>query len=633
MTVSMLLTACGSAPAAPQVPAVLETPEGIREPSVTPQPKVMIVCTTQEPGSLYTLGGDVSSAEHAVLDAIYHWGIDRRSYKYWPNGIKDVPTLQGGDAMLTEVDVKVGDHVYDVAKDEVVAVSAGSRITLHQQDGSEVTVDFAVTSSAKTVQMSVTWVLQDGLTWEDGQPVTTDDILFAWNVATSPDTPGDKSIFERTASYTAQDSKTWTWVGVPGYFSQTYFLDALVIPLPKHVYGEDGSRPLSPADMLQDEAINHHPLAFGPFKVVEWVIGDHLTLQRNPTYNRAGEGLPKLDSLIFRFVPGVKQLVADLATGTCQLGMQGALFEEELLSLRQFQAQKLLNVQLISGTFLEMLEFNAMPAQGYTGFAGRARNADGTPVFANPDIRKAIAFCLDRRVVVDQIVNGAAIVQNSFVTDNHPLHADNSDLTMYTFDPVKGRDLLARNGWVDSDRDGILDNSRGLKFSIVYSARDNPLHQRLTEIIRQQLMQNCGIEVQSALYGLEYLNPGPKGILFGRSYDIAESTLNMGSEPACDRFISQNIPGDANWSLPNISGFSNPDFDAACTSALAAADNADKAIQHTTAQQIFTEFLPSLPLFARAKMLVTRPEVQGIVLDPTAGSELWNVENFDLVEP
>jgi peptide/nickel transport system substrate-binding protein len=40
--------------------------------------------------------------------------------------------------------------------------------------------------------------------------------------------------------------------------------------------------------------------------------------------------------------------------------------------------------------------------------------------------------------------------------------------------------------------------------------------------------------------------------------------------------------------------------------------------------------VPSIIYFARAKILVTRPEVVGVIMDPTANSELWNVENFDL---
>ncbi len=64
--------------------------------------------------------------------------------------------------------------------------------------------------------------------------------------------------------------------------------------------------------------------------------------------------------------------------------------------------------------------------------------------------------------------------------------------------------------------------------------------------------------------------------------------------------------------------------------AVAAKNETVKAQKHAEAMKIFTENMPSLPLFARAKILVTRAGVDGAVMDATANSELWNVENFDL---
>ena len=61
--------------------------------------------------------------------------------------------------------------------------------------------------------------------------------------------------------------------------------------------------------------------------------------------------------------------------------------------------------------------------------------------------------------------------------------------------------------------------------------------------------------------------------------------------------------------------------------------NADEQkVQYGLALQIFADNLPALPLFSRGKILVTGPNVTGVIMDPTASSELWNVENFDLVQ-
>ena len=195
------------------------------------EPKIMVVCMAQEPTSLYTYEGS-ALVKTAVLEAVYDFGVDSRTYEYQPVGITAVPSFDAGDAVQTEVSVTIGDKVYDAVTDEVVTVAPTSTVTLNQLEGDPILVDFAVTPEAKTVQLAVTWTFVDGLTWEDGTPVTTKDILFSWDVWNSPDTPTSKYTPERSASYVAVDDKSWTWTGLPGYTSGTYFLDAIVNPPP-----------------------------------------------------------------------------------------------------------------------------------------------------------------------------------------------------------------------------------------------------------------------------------------------------------------------------------------------------------------------------------------------------------------
>jgi peptide/nickel transport system substrate-binding protein len=484
---------------------------------------------------------------------------------------------------------------------------------------------------ATAIQLTVSWTLVDGITWEDGEPVTTDDILFAWEVASSPDSPNVKYTIERTASYTAQDDKTWTWVSLPGYSTGTYFLDALVNPLPKHVYGEGGSNPLSPAEMLEDESVNRDPLAFGPFKVDEWVAGDSITLSKNDTYYRASEGLPKLDTLIYRFIGDTNALIAQLASGECDMGTQDAAFEGSLPLIRQFESQGIMVPQVVAGTVFEHLDFNALPVDTYTGFAGTVTNDDGTPIFASKEIRQAFAYCIDRQAISDQAAPGA-VVQHTYTASDHPLYAGDDNVTIYEFDPAKGLELLANNGWTDSDGDGVLDKN-GQPFHIIHGTRTNPLREKVTQIVQAQLKENCQIETEISLQGSEFFADGPDGPVFGRQYDVGEFAWLTGVEPPCDLYITAQIPNEENgWGSSNDNGFSNEAYDTACNAALQTLDKDEKAAQHAVAQQIFTEELPSLPLFARAKILVTRPNVAGVIMDPTANSELWNVENFEITQ-
>lgn len=629
---SMALAACG-APAAPEEgPAATEAAPEATE-AAPAEPKVMVACLAQEPSTLY-LYSESALVKSFVLDAIYDGyagplgGYDARTYDY-QSVYYNLSTFDD-TAEQNTIEVGVGDVVYDPAQDAAVPLEAGMTISMNQAEGDPVEVTVEEGQKYPIVQIVTVFTLADGMTWEDGTPVTTADVQFSYDVGASPDTPSVKYFYTtQTQKIEIVDDSTYKYYFMPGYTSGTYFVDGMIHPLPAHVYGEGGSNPLTPAEMLADESVNRAPLAFGPFKMVEWVAGDHLTVEKNPTYWRAGEGLPKLDTLIYRFIPDTNQLIAQLASGECDFGTQDAAFEGSLPLIRQFEAEGLMVPQVVAGTVFEHLDFNTKPVESYTGAAATLKASDGSLLFQNVDFRHAIAYCIDRQAVVDAATNGAAVVQHTYTASDHPLYAGDDNITVYEFDPEKGKELLAGLGWTDSDGDGILD-SGGQKLSFIHSTRVNPLREKVTQIVQAQLKDNCGIETKIETYGSEYFGDGPDGLVFGRQYDLGEFAWLTGVEPPCTLYISSQVPSaELGWGNSNNTGFENAEFDAACNAATQALDEATKAAEHAKAQAVFTEYLPSLPLFARAKILVTRPNVVGVLMDPTANSEFWNVENFD----
>jgi peptide/nickel transport system substrate-binding protein len=632
---SMVLAAC--APATGEQPA--EEPAATQPPAEEQpaEPKVMVACLAQEPSTLYVYS-ESALVKSFVLDAIYDGyagplgGYDSRTYDYQPV-YYNLSTFDD-TAQKNTIQVGVGDKVYDPATDTAVVLEAGMTISLNQAEGDPIEVTVEEGQTYPVVQIVTTHTLVDGMTWEDGTPVTTKDVMFSWEVGASPDTPTSKYTYETsTQKVEVVDDKTYMYYFMPGYTSGTYFADGMIHPLPSHVYGEGGSRPLTPAEMLNDEEVNRKPLAFGPFKIVEWVAGDHITVEKNPTYWRASEGLPKLDTLIYRFIPDTNQLIAQLASGECDFGTQDAAFEGSLPLIRQFEAEGLMVPQVVAGTVFEHLDFNITPVESYRGAAATLLASDGERLFAKKEFRQAIAHCLDRQAVVDGATNGAAVVQHTYTASDHPLYAGDANVTLYEFDPEKGKTMLADLGWTDTDGDGILDNGSGQKLAFIHSTRTNPLREKVTQIVQAQLKDNCGIETTIELYGGEYFADGPDGLVFGRQYDMGEFAWLTGVEPPCTLYISSQLPSaELGWGNANNVGFLNEEFDAACNAAVQALDDATKAAKHAEAQAIFTEHLPSLPLFARAKILVTRPNVVGVIMDPTANSEFWNVENFDFSE-
>lgn len=601
----------------PAAPTAAPTPEPAA-------PKRLVICVLQEPESLNPFVSALPVTQ-AVNQALFDGLIDSRLYQYQPVAFVKLPTLADGDAALAAVEVGLGDRVFDAATNQAVTIGPGSRLLLFQPGGEAVEADFSVISTTTAVQQTAQWTQVENMTWEDGAPVTSADALLAFAVASSPAAPVQPDFARFAAAYEALDDRTVRWTGLPGYASPTYYLHHAGF-LPQHAYAN-----LSPADVLADARANRDPLAYGPFKLDEWVAGDHLTLSRNPSYWRAVDGLPHLDELVIRFVPDTDQILAQVASGRCDLAPQDSAYADQFPLIRQLEAEGLLESQMVADTVFDQLAFNALPAESYTGFAAQPLAADGGPAFSDPRVRRGLAHCLDRAALVAQGLGGAGLVPQTYAPPDHPLYAGDENVPIYNFDPVQGRALLAEAGWTDTNSDGVLDNGAGQDFRFVLSARSSARRQVVMPLIQDQLRNNCQVEASVELYGSEYTNPGPDGVVLGRRFDASQLTFRSGAEPPCSLYTSTSIPNDANgWEVFNIAGFSNPDFDAACLAAYEAADPAEKAARHAEAQRLWAEALPAIVLYTPARLLLSRPGVANVLPDPTANSDLWNVENFDL---
>jgi peptide/nickel transport system substrate-binding protein len=144
----------------------------------------------------------------------------------------------------------------------------------------------------------------------------------------------------------------------------------------------------------------------------------------------------------------------------------------------------------------------------------------------------------------------------------------------------------------------------------------------------------------------EWFADGPDGKLFGRRYDLGQFAWLTGVEPACDLYITTNIPGpegeinpytDApynfGWGGQNETGWSSPEYDVVCNTAIQSLPGqAAYDENHLEAQRIFAEELPVAPLYLRLKLAATRPDMCNFIMDPTANSEMWNIEEFNYGE-
>ncbi|MCK4451641.1 MAG: peptide ABC transporter substrate-binding protein [Anaerolineae bacterium] len=625
---TLLLTGCApqfvtvTVTTPPETVVVTATPSPSPISTLLPsEPKVLTICLAGEPDTLYLYGGSRLAATRHVMEALYDGPIDYLNYAYQPVILQKVPSIADGDAVTRTVRVREGDRVVD-AEGGALELVEGMRVRPAGCHADECAVEFEG-EPLWMERMEVTFVLREDVTWADGEPLTADDSAFAFHVASDPATPSSHYLIARTASYRFLDRWRVKWVGLPGFISPTYFLNFFA-PLPRHQL-EDRS----PAELLQADETRRRPLGWGPFVVEEWVAGDHITLSPNPHYFRAAEGLPYLDQVVFKFASGESDMIARILSGECDVSTQDAGFRPFMPLLVQAEQHGLLEVISATSNGWEHIDFGIAPVSDY-------RQAD---LFGDVRVRQAIVQCIDRQAIVDEVTYGHSVVPDSYLPPVHPLYAGDR-LVHWDYDPAAGRVLLEEVGWLDESGDGVREAHSvrsvraGTPFEITLLIPSDSTVTQQTARIAKANLADCGIRVHvEVLFQWEFFADGPDGPLFGRQFDLAETTWWFDVIPSCGHYMSSEIPDKGRWYGDNPAGYSNPDYDAVCQAALQALPGTQQYEEyHKQAQVIFSEELPAIPLFMWLRVALARPGVLNFTLDSTAQSELWNIEMLDLQE-
>ncbi len=662
MGASFALTACSPAPPIPTIETIVETVvvteivageqvEVIQVVTPTPEPegpRTLVICQGQEPDTLYPWAGTML-AKSQILEAISEgsWtGIDTNSFSFQGVILEKLPSLADGDATLSVVTVSEGDLVVDVNGD-VVTLDESAEIMLFPAGGGDPIVYEG--GEFELDQLSATFKLLPDLVWSDGTPLTATDSVYTFSLLADPDTPQSKFTLERTASYEAFDDLTVVWTGLPGFLDSEYYTNFWG-PSPEHVWGQ-----YTAAELIEAEESSRAPLGYGAYVIDEWSQGDSVTLTKNPNYFRADEGLPVFETVVYRFVgENSNTNIASILSGECDIVDQTSGLDDQSELLLELQATDQLEATFITGTVWEHIDFGIQPISYDDGYN---RGVDRPDFFSDVRTRQAFIMCMDRQSVVNTVLFGQSIVIDTYLPPQHPLY--NDQVKVYPFDPEAAGTLLDRVGWLDLDGDpttprvasGVDGVPNGTPLSVTYETTNSSLRQQITAILQQSLAQ-CGIEAEIQLYhAAEWFVDGPEGKLFGRRFDLGEFAWLTGIQPPCDLYLSSLVPGPegetwvsiqdgkertfgiSGWGGQNNPGFANLEFDLACSTALGSLPGQPEfSAAHLEAQAIFAEELPVAPLFLRLKLAATRPDMCNFVMDPTANSEFWNIEEFDYGE-
>ena len=303
---------------------------------------------------------------------------------------------------------------------------------------------------------------------------------------------------------------------------------------------------VSPASVQENGfEIAFTPVGTGPFKFVEWVRNDHITLEANPDY---WGGAPKVDKLIYRIVPESSVRLLKLEQGEVHI----------LADVNPDDYQRIKD-----NPDLVLLEQPGLTVNGIT------LPYEAEP-FTDVRVRQAVNYAVNKEEMNEFLYKNAAVTA---ATGMPPiLMGYPADLEPYPYDPEKAKELLAEAGYADGFSYKLLcyENPRGY----------NPVGIKMAVAIQEYLAE---VGVKLELETLEW------GAFLSTRRSADNQDMGMvgwsGDNGDPDNFLyemfsSETIP------VGNTSHYSNPEVDSLLATARTVTDPAERATLYEQASTI-----------------------------------------------
>lgn len=490
------------------------------------------------------------------------------------------------------------------------------RSLVRYNDRMEVEPDLAASWEVGDDGRSYTLHLAEA-TWQDGQPVTADDVVFSLTARLHPaaDRMGAYNLaaLAGAAEYLAElerldrereagriDADAWEERAQAAYarwlaqgavravdprtvvvtFAEPYApaLELFTLPVvPAHAFA-------SQAEALDPEHPFHTgaPVGSGPYRLESWVPGVEARLvARDDLPPAATPGYPVVVVRFFRDQDELDRAILDGEVDAGRLSPEAARQAVE------------------SGSPLRLVEF---PDLGYTYVAYNLRD----PVLADPAVRRAIDLAVDRQALVGELFGRYAEPLTSPALPG-TWWAGPAPLPRH--DPQAARDLLAAAGWRDVDGDGIRErDGRPLVIELL-THRENRYREQAAVMLADWLRQvGIAVEVRRLEWG-ELVAALREG-----RYQAALLGVGVGVDP--DGYALWHSGGHLNFT-----GLHDAELDRLLE---AGRRGGDRRATYRKVQERQVELQPALFLWQEIQVLAVRPEVAGPI-SGSPGGFLWNV--------
>lgn len=412
--------------------------------------------------------------------------------------------------------------------------------------------------------MILTFRLQPGLRFSDGEPLTAHDVAFTFRFVMDERiaAPRSRAYLEKLESVEALDDLTVVFTFAEPYFNALQLAGGLDV-LAEHFYARYLDEPET---FNQSRGIL---LGSGPYRLADplsWTPDSgRVELERNPRY--WGPIDPAFDRLVWRVIQNDSARLTTFRNG--EIDVYGAR-PREYARLRDDAALR---------ERAETYEYMS-PTAGYAYIAWNQERGGEPTRFADPRVRLAMSHLTDVQRVIEEVMLGYAEPAVSPFNPRSPQH--DPELKPIAYNVERAQELLAEAGYRERNADGILINEAGepFIFDLVFF-QDNEDTRRMVLFLRD-IYARAGILLQ----------PRPTewsvmlDLLNRKDFDAITLAWTSGVETDIFQMFhsSQTVSGG-----DNFIHYRNPELDRAIEAARSEVDEAKRMELWRQAERILYE--------------------------------------------
>lgn len=485
--------------------------------------------------------------------------------------------LETGGELISAMPAEPSSLIYMVAGESAsAAITSNIFNTLLKYDknldlAGELAEKWEISSDKKTI----TFTLKPNLKWADGNPLTSADVLFTWQLITDEKTRSPyASDFQLVKQAEAPDARTFRVTYDQAYAPALDSWAGLQI-LPKHLLQNQD---------IHTTAFAQKPVGSSYYQLASWEHGANIQLVRNPN---AVLGQANINKLVTRIIPdNSAQFLELMADNIDSMGLDPIKYSRVIPARPELN--KKLNLYKELGNSYTYLGFNLKHKP-----------------FDDVRVRRAINYAIDKQEIIDGVYLGLGI---NIASPYKPgTRWSNPNLQPYPYDPAKAKALLAKAGFQDSDGDGYLEKN-GKPFSFEILTNQNKEREKSAVLIQRRLKE-VGIQVN--IRAMEWASFINRFIKTG-DFDVVVLGWGLGLDP--DQFSiwhsSQQAPGQFNFI-----GYENPAVDQLLEQGRLELDSDKRMNIYHEFAKILLEDSPIVYLSAGYGLTAMHKRVQGII-DP-----------------